>query len=178
MSDPVFDLDHALALLGATPATLQALLPSLPTAWKDARTEGPATFSARDVVGHLIWGERSDWVPRLRLILEHGEDRAFTPFDRTGFEPYIASRAMADLLAEFATLRRANLESVRSLMLTDADLERRGRHPEFGSVTARQLLATWVVHDLGHLAQISRVLAKRYVEEVGPWSAYLPVLHR
>lgn len=178
MSGPAFELDHALALLAATPGTLRALLPGLPTSWKDARTEGEGTFSARDVVGHLIWGERTDWVPRLRLILDHGEDRPFPPFDRTGFAGYIASRAMADLLAEFATLREANLEAVRALALTDARLDRRGRHPELGAVTARQLLATWVVHDLGHLAQISRVLAKRYAQEVGPWSAYLPVLHR
>jgi hypothetical protein len=178
MSHPGFDLEHALALLAATPGTLQALLPGLPSAWKDAHTEGDGTFSPRDVVGHLIWGERTDWVTRLRLIVEHGEDRVFAPFDRTGFDAYVGGRSMADLLAEFAALRQENIAVVRTLVRTDADLDRRGRHPEFGSVTARQLLATWVVHDLGHLAQIGRVLAKLYAEEVGPWSAYLPVLHR
>jgi hypothetical protein len=170
-----FAMDEAAAILARTPATLDALLRGLPDGWI-AATEGAGTWSPFDVIGHLIHGERTDWMPRARLILEHGERRAFDPFDR--FAQFGASegRRLEGLLDEFAALRRSSLRELEALQLTEADLDRPGRHPELGSVTLRQLLATWVAHDLDHLVQISRVLARQYAEEVGPWRAYLRVI--
>ena len=138
--------------------------------------EGGDTWSPFDVIGHLIHGERTDWVPRVKIILEHGDARAFDTFDR--FAQFAASegRTLDSLLDEFARLRRDNLKELASLRLSDADLDRRGRHPAFGSVTLRQLLATWVAHDLDHVAQIARTLARQYADEVGPWRAYLRVI--
>ena len=170
-----FALDEAVAILARTPATLDALLRGLPDGWIVAN-EGPDTFSPFDVVGHLIHGERVDWVPRAKIILEHGDARAFDPFDR--FAQFAASegQTLAGLLDEFATLRQQNLRELETLGLTPADLDRSGQHPAFGLVTLRQLLATWVVHDLDHIVQISRVLARQYLDEVGPWRAYLRVV--
>jgi len=180
MSDVVFRLAEAESRLAATPALLDAWLRGAADAWLDTRTEGPESFSPRDVLGHLIGGERSDWLPRVRVILDHGESRAFEPFDRFAFKHESAGKTTANLLDEFASLRRANLDALRALRLSPADLTRRGRHPDpsFGSVTMSQLLATWVVHDLSHIAQIARVMAKRYAGDVGPWTAYLPLLTR
>mgnify|MGYP001590435389 CR=1 FL=1 len=160
--------------------TLDAWLRGMSDDWLDARTEGPESFSTRDVLGHLIGGERSDWMVRARIILEHGESRTFDPFDRVAFRRGSAGKSVAELLDEFARLRHANLGALRALHLTPADLARRGRHPDpsFGAVTLGQLLATWVVHDLSHIAQIARVMGKRYAEDVGPWKAYLPMLAR
>lgn len=174
-----FALDEALALLERTPATLDAWLRGAPEAWLDARTEGPESFSSRDVMGHLIGGERTDWIARTRIILQHGESRPFDPFDRFAFTRE-AAQSIDVLLDEFARLRRDNLAALRDLQLAPADLDRRGRHPDasFGPVTLRQLLATWVVHDLSHLAQVARVMGKRYADDVGPWRAYLPMLTR
>lgn len=174
-----FVLDEAIAVLEATPRTLDAWLRALPDAWLDARTEGPESFSPRDVLGHLIGGERTDWIPRARIILEHGESRAFEPFDRFGFQKE-GGKPVAALLDEFARLRRENLVALRALELTPEDLARRGRHPDtsFPPVTLGQLLATWVVHDLSHLAQVARVMGKRCAGDVGPWAAYLPMLTR
>jgi hypothetical protein len=170
-----FLIDDAVAILARTPATLDVLLRGLPAAWAAAH-EGGQTWSPFDVVGHLIHGERTDWIPRARIILEHGDARAFDKFDR--FAQFTASegRTLANLLDEFATLRRDNLRELESMGLTGADLDRRGRHPELGIVTLRQLLATWVAHDLDHLVQISRVLARQYSDEVGPWRAYLRII--
>ena len=170
-----FSMDDAAAILARTPATLDALLRDLPDTWIEAN-EGDGTWSPFDVVGHLIHGERTDWMPRARLILEHGEARPFETFDR--FAQFAASRgrSLAALLDEFASLRRQNLESLHALKLTGADLDRRGRHPELGVVTLRQLLATWVAHDLDHVVQISRALARQYADEVGPWRAYLRII--
>jgi hypothetical protein len=174
-----FRLDDALVLLARTPATLDAWLRDVPDAWLDDRTEGGDTFTARDVLGHLIGGERSDWVPRARIILEHGEGRAFDVFDRFAFRRE-ATRPAGELLDEFARLRAGNLDLLRALRIAPADLAKRGRHPDpsFGPVTLGQLLATWVVHDLSHVAQIARVLGKHYRDDVGPWAAYLPLLTR
>jgi DinB family protein len=169
------DLEGTLTLLAQTPASLTALLTGLPEAMLLA-DEGPETFSARDVVGHLIHGEETDWVPRIRIILEHGESRPFTPFDRTGFRDAIAGRPIQELLERFARLRRSNLEAVHRLDLGPEQLARRGTHPALGTVTLGELLASWVVHDLGHLAQISRVLARPYRDDVGPWREYLSIL--
>jgi hypothetical protein len=151
------------------------MLRGLPDGWITAN-EGDKTWSPFDVVGHLIHGERTDWMPRVKISLEHGESRAFDTFDR--FAQFAASegRTLDSLLDEFTTLRRENLRELESLRLTDADLDRRGRHPAFGAVTLRQLLATWVAHDLDHVVQISRVLARQYSTEVGPWTAYLRII--
>ena len=171
-----FALDDALPVLTRTPAVLDAWLRDLPGVWTEA-DEGPGTWSAFDVVGHLIHGERTDWLPRARILLEHGEARPFEPFDRFAQERESAGKTLPELLETFAALRAANLDALRALDLTAADLERRGAHPALGPVTLGELLATWVAHDLGHLAQIARVMAKRYRDGVGPWAAYLPVLH-
>lgn len=168
-------LDEALPLLRRTPAVLRELLAGLPAAWTEA-TEGPGTWNPYDVVGHLIHAERTDWIPRIEHILEHGDALPFPPFDREAM--FAASRglSLAELLETFAGLRAESLERLRALGLTAGDLERRGLHPQFGEVRLRQHLATWVAHDLGHLVQIARVMARRYTEAVGPWRSYLSVL--
>ena len=170
-----FVMEEGVAILARTPGTLDALLRGLPAGWI-AANEGENTWSPFDVVGHLIHGERTDWMRRVKIILEHGESRAFVTFDR--FAQFAASsgRTLDGLLDEYATLRRENLRELANLRLTDADLDRRGRHPAFGVVTLRQLLATWVAHDLDHVVQISRVLARQYSSEVGPWTAYLRII--
>jgi hypothetical protein len=168
-------MDEAMAVLARTPGALTALLAGLPEGWLQAH-EGGETWSPFDVIGHLIHGERTDWVPRVRIILEHGEARAFDSFDR--FAQFEASqgKTLESLLDEFASLRQHNLESLNALELTESDLDRQGRHPALGVVTLRQLLATWMAHDLDHLVQIARVLARQYSDEVGPWRAYLRVI--
>ena len=169
------NLEHTLALLTRTPATLNALLRDLPDYWT-RQNEGDKTWTAFDVVGHLIHGERTDWIPRARIILEHGETRAFEKFDRFAQFADSSGRTLASLLDEFATLRQANLRELESLRVSGDDLDRRGRHPELGTVTLRQLLATWVAHDLDHVVQISRVIARQYSDEVGPWRGYLRII--
>lgn len=172
-----FDLEDTLDLLERTPAVLSALLRGSSAAWHQAN-EGPGTFSAYDVVGHLIHAEEADWIPRARILLEHGESRPFEPFDRFGHESRFAGWSLEQLLDRFAELRREGLAEIRALELTEQQLDLPGRHPAFGRVSLRQLLATWAAHDLNHLGQISRVMAKRYAEEVGPWRAYLGILAR
>ena len=168
------DLVDALAVLKRTPATLAALLDDLPDVWVFAR-EGDGTWSPYDVVGHLIHGERTDWIPRLRHIMA-GEARPFAPFDRTAQFTDSRGKSLGELLATFSELRRQSLAQLAALGLSGEDLRRRGLHPDLGEVTLGALLATWVVHDLDHLAQIARTMAKVYAEEVGPWSAYLSIL--
>jgi hypothetical protein len=170
-----FAIDEAVAVLSRTPATLDALLRGLPDGWIAAH-EGGGTWSPFDVIGHLIHGELTDWIPRAKLILEHGDARPFEKFDR--FAQFDASkgRTLAALLDEFARLRRQNLRELESLQVADDQLDRRGRHPELGIVTLRQLLATWVAHDLDHIVQISRAMARQYTDEVGPWRAYLRII--
>jgi hypothetical protein len=170
-----FAVDEAAAILSRTPATLDALLRGLPDGWI-AANEGGTTWSPFDVIGHLIHGEQTDWVPRARIILEHGEARAFDKFDRLAQFTASVGRTLPELLDEFAGLRKKSLDELASLHLTDADLDKRGRHPELGPVTLRQLLSTWVAHDLDHVVQISRVLARQYSDEVGPWRAYLRIV--
>ena len=169
-----FDLDFATDVLRRTPAVLQALLGGIADPWARG-TEGPDTFSPFDVVGHLIDGEETDWVPRARLILAKGEAR-FEPYDRFRHKPRNVGRSLPSLLDEFGRLRAANLGVVRSWGLTGAELDLTGQHPMFGPVTLRQLLAAWVVHDLGHIAQAARVMAKQYKDAVGPWVPFMPVL--
>jgi hypothetical protein len=170
-----FDLDLSCDILRRTPATLDALLGGTAEAWVRG-TEGAGTFSPFDVVGHLIDGEETDWIPRARIILAQGQDPRFEPYDRFRHRTRNADRSLGSLLAEFARLRAANLDLLRSWRLSAADLDLPGVHPSLGRVTLRQLLASWVVHDLGHLAQVERVMAKQYREAVGPWLPFLPVL--
>ena len=172
-----FDLTAGIAVLERTPATLRAMLGGLPPGWTDA-TEGPETWSPYVIVGHLIHGERTDWIPRAQSILAQGPERRFTPYDR--FAQFLESqgKSLAELLDEFAHLRGQNLATLAGWRLTDAQLGLEGQHPEFGAVTLRQLLATWVAHDLGHIAQTARVMAKQYREAIGPWRAYLPIVTR
>jgi hypothetical protein len=172
-----FDLPETLDILGRTPTVVDTLLRGASKSWH-AMNEGPDTWSAFDVVGHLTHGEETDWVPRARIILEYGEDRPFEPFDRFAQLNRFAGWSLDQLLDRFAELRQANLEIVRNWRLTDAQLALPGRHPELGPVRLRELLATWAVHDLNHIAQIVRVMAKRYTEEVGAWRAYLSILDR
>jgi hypothetical protein len=169
------NLQHTISLLARAPATLNALLRDLPETWT-LRNEGENTWSAFDVVGHLIHGERTDWMPRARIILQFGETKTFVPFDRFAQLRDSQGKPLGQLLDEFANLRSVNLGELRALNLRPADLERRGRHPALGVVTLSQLLAAWAAHDLTHLHQISRIMAHQYREAVGPWTAYLGVM--
>ena len=171
-----FDLAHGIAILERTPRVLQSLLADLPVEWT-APNEGSGTWSPFDVVGHLIDGEETDWMVRARLILAQGTSRRFQPLDR---ERHRANRGkrLAELLERFSDLRHRNLRDLAALRLGAEQLRLTGEHPEFGTVTLEELLATWVAHDLGHIAQITRVMAKQYGDAVGPWQAYLPVLGR
>jgi len=170
-----FDLRLATEVLERTPATLRALLRDVSAPWARG-TEGPDTFSPFDNIGHLIDGEETDWMPRARIILAQGASRRFEPYDRFRHRARNATRTLDSLLDEFAKLRAENLRVLASWKLTPAHLELRGEHPRLGPVTLSQLLAAWVVHDLGHIAQVARVMAKQYREEVGPWVPFLPVL--
>ena len=170
-----FELSSGMAVLKRTPDTLRALLADLPEGLVRG-TEGPETFSAFDNVGHLIDGEETDWIPRARIILARGPDPRFVPYDRFRHWQRNVGRSLASLLDEFRDLRAANLELLGSWNLTAEQLELPGIHPFLGTVTLRQLLAAWVVHDLGHIAQVSRVMAKQYRDDVGPWVRFLPVL--
>jgi len=171
----VFDLDEAVAVLERTPASLSGLLAGAPERWVRA-TEGADEWSPYAVIIHLIHGEQTNWIPRARHILA-GETRPFDPFDRTGLFAASQGAGVDELLATFARLRRENIAALAGMRLTGADLARIGLHPEFGEVRLGQLLATWVVHDLNHLAQIVRTMAKVYAAAIGPWSAYLPIVH-
>ncbi len=172
-----FRLDESVAVLTRTPATLDAMLRGLPEGWTNAH-EGGDTWSPFDVIGHLIHCERADWVLRARIILEHGESRTFDPFNRFAQFEESKGKTLDGMLDELAALRAENLRTLAAMNLTDADLERRGRHPAFGEVTLGQLLATWTAHDLGHIAQIVRAMAKQYTDAVGPWEQYLSILRR
>jgi hypothetical protein len=169
------NLHDTVALLERTPQALDAFLRDLPETWT-ARNEGEKTWSAFEIVAHLIHAERADWVPRLKRIVEFGETKAFEPFDRWGHEREIQGKSLNQLLDEFARVRKENLHELRSMNLRQEDLERKGLHPSLGVVTLSQLLATWVAHDLTHVHQISRVMAYQYRDAVGPWSAYLGVM--
>lgn len=170
-----FRLEDAVPVLQRTPGVLRALLGDLPDAWTGA-TEGPDTWTPFDVVGHLIHGEHTDWVPRVEHILRYGDAVPFTPFERDAMFEFSKGRSLPELLTTFERLRAENLVRLDRLSLTDSDLQRRGLHPEFGVVTMEQHLATWVAHDLSHVGQIVRVMARQYTETVGPWRAYLSIL--
>jgi len=169
------DLDQAMAVLQRTPAALRSLLAGLPDVWCRAN-EGADTWSPYDIVGHLIDGEETDWIARTRIILAQGANRRFAPFDRFAHLRRNQGRPLAELLDEFERKRAENLEILRGFSITPAMLELEGEHPEFGPVTLKQLLATWVAHDLTHLSQVTRVMSRQYTEAVGPWTTYLPLL--
>ena len=173
----VFQLANGIEVLERTPAVLNALLAGLSDDWVTAN-EGTDTFSPFDVLGHLIHGERTDWIPRARIILAQGPDPRFEPYDRFAQVRESQGKSLPELLVAFAGLRAENITALRAMELSERELELTGEHPELGAVTLRQLLATWVAHDLGHIAQVARVMAKRYRGEVGPWRKYLPVLDR
>lgn len=170
------NLPQTIALLARTPATLNVFLRELPDSLTH-KNEGGDTWNAYDIVGHLVYAERADWMPRVKIILEFGETRAFEKFDRLGQVKESQGKSLAQLLDEFARVRAENLNELRALNLQSEDLNRRGQHPSLGVVTLSQLLATWAAHDLTHLHQLSRIMAHQYREAVGPWSAYLGVLH-
>lgn len=172
-----FDLTAGIPILERTPRVFRTMLEGLSSEWIDA-TEGPDTWSPYVIVGHLIHGERTDWIPRAKIILAQGDDRRFTPFDRFAQFRESEGKSLTDLLDEFEKLRAEGVATLSSWKLTDEQLALAGEHPAFGSVTLRQLLATWVAHDLGHIAQTARVMAKQYREAVGPWREYLPVMDR
>jgi uncharacterized damage-inducible protein DinB len=166
------DIQDTIALLSRTPVALNAFLRDLPETWTH-RNEGENTWNVYDILGHLIHSELTNWIPRMQTILQYGETQPFPPFDR---EPQQQGKSLAQLLDEFAEIRSPNVETLRVLNLQPTDLDRRGIHPAFGSVTLSQLLATWVAHDLSHLHQIARVMAHQYRDTVGPWIAYLGVM--
>jgi hypothetical protein len=168
-------IEDTVALLSRTPKVLNTLLRDLPEQWT-SRNEGDNSWTAYDVVGHLIHGERTDWIPRAKIILQFGEARPFERFDRLAQFRESEGKSLSQLLDEFARLRAENLQELRAMNLRPEDLERRGRHPSLGVVTLSELLATWAAHDLTHLHQISRVMAHQYREEVGPWTRFLGVL--
>jgi hypothetical protein len=170
-----FNLEHATELLSRTPDVLRTMLADLPAEWVSGN-EGEQTWSPFDVVGHLIHGERTDWIPRARMILRSEEPETFETFDRFAQFEESRGKSLEELLGTFSELRSENLRALRELNVTASDLRRRGKHPELGEVTLEELLATWVVHDLDHVAQITRTMAKQYREAVGPWTAYLSVL--
>ena len=170
-----FQFDDALPVLRRTPAVLRTLLQDLPGPWIGA-TEGPSTWSPFDVVGHLIHGDRTDWMPRVEHILRHGDAVPFPAFDREAMFAASKGLSLDELLDTFGRLRTESLDRLAALGLTDADLARRGRHPEFGVVTLDQHLAAWVAHDLSHIGQMVRVMARQYSTAVGPWRAYLSIL--
>ena len=170
-----YNLNHTIAILSRTPATINVLLRDLPESWT-LQNEGENTWSAFDVVGHLIHAERTDWMPRAKVILQFGETKKFDPFDRWAQKRESEGKSLGQLLDEFARLRSESLAELRALNLRQEDFERRGRHPSLGLVTLSELLATWAAHDLNHLHQVSRIMAHQYRDAVGPWSAYLGVL--
>lgn len=172
-----YQLDQAVSILERTPAILDSLLRHLPDEWLLAN-EGGDSWSPFDVVGHLIHGEEADWIPRAKVILAHGEARAFEPFDRLAMFEQSKGKSLGELLDTFNRLRQQSLAELAAMNLTPELLEQRGRHPDLGVVTLKQLLATWVVHDLSHIGQLVRVMAKQYGEAVGPWQVYLSVLKR
>jgi uncharacterized damage-inducible protein DinB len=172
-----FDLNHGLEILERTPGVLRSMLKGLSDDWTRGN-EGPETWSPFDVVGHLIHGERTDWIARAELILKHGMSTPLRPFDRFAQFRESEGKSLDELLVEFERLRRQNLDTIASWRLTDAQLLLEGTHPVFGAVTLRELLSTWVAHDLAHIGQIARVMAKQYGDAVGPWRAYLPILDR
>lgn len=170
-----YSFGKSIEILERTPMVLKELLMDISEEWIMGN-EGPETFSPYDVVGHLIHGEKTDWATRTKIILDHGTSVPFTPWDRFAQFEESKGKSMTTLLVEFAAVRASNVARLRSLNITDADLDKKGLHPTFGEITLRNLLSTWVVHDLTHIAQIARVMAKQYKEEMGPWPEFFRIL--
>ncbi|WP_431127049.1 DinB family protein [Flagellimonas flava] len=170
-----FELNKSIKILERTPAVLKALFYELDADWATIN-EGPRTWSAYDIVGHLIHGEQTDWIPRAEIILSDGPDRTFAPFDRFAQEKLSQGKTMEDLLEEFASLRESSLNQLKSWNLSEEDLDKTGVHPDLGEVTLSQLLSTWTVHDLAHINQFSRAMVKHYAKDVGPWKKYIRIL--
>ncbi|MFC1556047.1 DinB family protein [candidate division KSB1 bacterium] len=170
-----FNFEHCIDILSRTPDVIGELLSDIPGEWADSN-EGEGTWSPYENVAHFIHGEHEDWLPRLKIILEHGDKNPFTPFDPQAFPSFCEGKTLSELLDEFEKLRLENIEELRKLNLKEEDFQKTGAHPEFGPVSIQQLIATWAVHDLSHIAQIARVMAKQFTEETGPWAAYLPIL--
>ncbi len=172
-----FEIKKSIEILSRTPSVIELLLNGLSEEWIKSN-EGENTWSPYDIVGHLIHGEKTDWIPRAKVILSNIEDKTFVPFDRFAQMNVNKELSVEELLKEFKRLRSENLKELNSLPLNESTLSQKGIHPELGEASLKELLSTWVVHDLGHIAQISRVMAKQYKTEVGPWSAYLTILKR
>jgi len=170
-----YSLDKSYEILERTPVVLKTLLTGLSDEWITGN-EGPDTFSPYDVLGHLIHGEKTDWRDRATMILEHGISKTFVPYDRFAQYEESKGKTLQQLLIDFEALRKKNMEWFRSLDLTETDLDKKGIHPSLGPVTLRQLLSTWVIHDLTHIAQVTRVMAKQYKEEMGPWVAFFRIM--
>ena len=171
-----FSLNQLTSFIRRTPDILEAQLSNLPNEWLHVK-EGPETWSVYDVVGHLIHGEKTDWIGRANRILEFGEDKPFDPFDRTAMQREPQDLPIQELLSRFQQLRYANIQSLEELHISEDHLDKTGRHPALGVVTLRELLTTWAVHDLSHLNQINRVLAHQWSDSTGPWKAYLGILN-
>jgi hypothetical protein len=170
-----YSKEQAIEILERTPAVLKSLLANINDDWV-MNNEGPDTFSPYDVVGHLLHGEKTDWVVRAKIILEHGVNKPFDPYDRFAQYEESKGKSLQELLNEFEAIRKENMNWLSSVQLTEDDLERKGKHPVLGEVTLRNLLSTWVVHDLTHIAQVTRVMAKQYTEEMGPWPQFFRIL--
>ncbi len=170
-----FSMEHSIAVLERTPFVVEMMLRELPDDWITSN-EGDSTWSPFDIVGHLIHGEKTDWIPRIKIIMSGENNTQFTPFDRFAQLQENKGKTLSELLIELKVRRKAGLEILRSMNITEETLRRTGIHPEFGTVTLRQLISTWVAHDLNHIGQIVRVMAKQYSDEVGPWKDYLKIL--
>lgn len=170
-----YSLENSIEILERTPAVLKTLLSNLNDSWI-MNNEGPETFSPYDVIGHLIHGEKTDWVARTKIIIEFGLSKPFEPYDRFAQFDESKGKTLAQLLDEFERIRKENLIWFKGLNLSETDLDKKGMHPKLGEVTLRNLLSTWVVHDLTHIAQITRVMAKQYNEEMGPWPEFFRIL--
>jgi len=171
-----FNIQEAISLLEKTPVTLQSMLDGLSTQWTNAN-EGEDSWSAYDVVGHLVHGEQTDWMPRLEKVLAEGPIKTFDPYDRFAQLKASKGKSIEQLLATFALLRKENLKNLRAKNLTEDHLTKPAIHPSLGKIELKQMLSAWVVHDLGHIVQIARVLAKQYKDEIGPWTQYLTVVN-
>jgi len=172
-----FTLEKSIQILERTPNVLDAMLRNISADWT-LHNEGGESWSVYDIIGHLIHGEKTDWIPRAQIILSEKSDKKFEKYDRFAQFEESKGKSFSQLLNEFKILREKNIEILRSLNITDKNLQAKGIHPAFGEVTLSQLLSTWVVHDLNHIAQISRVIAKQYKLDVGPWTEYLKILQQ
>jgi hypothetical protein len=170
-----FELDQGIAILENTPEVMQNLIGSLSAPWTSGN-EGSKSWSPYDIIGHLIHGEKTDWISRMDIILNGEKDHVFEPFDRFAQFENSKGKSLEQLLEEFSSLRKSNLAYLRSKKLSEEDLSKQAQHPDFGRVTLKELLASWVVHDLNHIAQTCRVMAHQYWQEVGPWKGYMGIL--